>query len=388
MEECITENYEPRFKIGDGGFSKVFYANHKASGQKVAIKMISKYNHNEDGKQMERIRHEIEILKTAKHPFISELYEVIETDNFAYIIMEYLQNGTLLNCINENGPFSEEDASTIFAQLNIVLQYLQTTMKVVHRDIKAENIIFDTHYNIRLIDFGLAVQDQSIMKTQCGSPSYASPEMIMGKPYAISSDIWSCGVVLYVMVVGHLPFEDTNMARLAQKIIYKEVEFPSNLSDQVVDLLKRMLAKVPEERISLDEIYNHPWVKEKMQYVKNKIQNFKYDEIAIFNLIPKIKPEDVYKSLNSSKVDQNTISYNIARRDYMSNNIASMNEKLGDNNKSKSYQEVIALPRLLPNEHFAKSHAKRRSLPSNHNSINMAQCFMHRKVPSVLIKNI
>ncbi|EAY07317.1 CAMK family protein kinase [Trichomonas vaginalis G3] len=389
MESCVTDNYDPKFKIGDGGFSQVFFALHRKTCARVAIKMISKRDHNEDGKQLDRINREISILKSVKHPFISELFDVIETSENTYLIMEYIQNGTLLNSINENGPYNEEEAATIFAQLNLVLQYLQTNCKVAHRDIKAENIMFDAHHNIRLIDFGLSIQEKSIMNTQCGSPSYASPEMILGKPYGYASDIWSCGVLLFIMVVGHLPFEDVNITRLAQKILYQEVEYPTNLSDDLIDLLKKMLTKDPEERITLEGVINHKWVHDKVLYVQDKIKNFQYDDKYIFDKMLNIKSTDVYEYIGHGLVNQSTISYCIARREYMSNTIETMSkeEKKRLMHKQNAYKDIVALPRLLVPEK-AKSGAKRKSLPNGTPNINVNTVFIRRKMPSVLVRNI
>ncbi|EAY07696.1 CAMK family protein kinase [Trichomonas vaginalis G3] len=262
MDFRVLQNYAVLYPIGTGGFSKVYIAIHNATGSKVAIKIINKNENNEDGRQMIRIHREIEILKKVNHPFISHLFEVIESENEIYIVMEFAPNGTLLNYINEHGPLSEECAAPIFAQVMLALRYLHEDAHVCHRDIKAENIMFDYKRNVRIIDFGLSntPDAESVLRSQCGSPSYAAPEMIVGSDYGYGCDVWSCGVVLYAMVVGHLPFEDANFQRLAQKIIYADPEIPSSLSPPLADLLRKMLAKCPDQRLTDSQVLEHPWM--------------------------------------------------------------------------------------------------------------------------------
>lgn len=314
------ESYQIKYSIGKGGFAQVYYAIHKLTGSKVAIKIISKKDNNEDGKQLQRIQREIEIMKKINHPFIASLFEVIENENNICIVMEYVQNGTLLNQINEDGPLKEENAAIVFAELLITMKYLMNNFNICHRDIKAENILFDANYNIRLIDFGLSNYQitDSLMKTQCGSPCYASPEMIMGKEYSVEADVWSAGVLLYAMIYGFLPFEDPSITKLAQKIVYKDIELPNDVSTDLADLIKKLLIKDQKNRITIDEALAHPWLKNAVRKITDEINKFKFNNESVkkslimygFNL------DAIDKDLKSNTVNQGTVSFNMVRREY------------------------------------------------------------------------
>ncbi|OHS98337.1 CAMK family protein kinase [Tritrichomonas foetus] len=187
----------------------------------------------------------------------------MEDEKYFFIVMEYLENGTLLEYVNKNGPLSEDSASRVFSQLISVLDYLHNTMNIIHRDIKAENIMFDKNMNIRIIDFGFSKilsSNMQIVTTSCGSPGYASPELISGFPYRTSSDIWSAGIVLYAMTTGSLPFQSFNTQRSIELIMNSDPQYPSRLSSILVDLLDKLLTKDPDLRITLDQIKEHPLV--------------------------------------------------------------------------------------------------------------------------------
>jgi serine/threonine protein kinase len=176
--------------------------------------------------------------------------------------MEFAENGNLLDYVNNNGRLSEDQARRYFAQLISVLEYLHRELKVAHRDLKCENVLLDRYNNIRVIDFGLSNQFTDInprLSTACGSPAYAAPEMVRGNTYTVMADIWSLGVLLFAICSGYLPFDDENIQKLLQKIVYYEVRYPKFLSPQLVDLLQKMMCKDPERRITLDGIKSHPW---------------------------------------------------------------------------------------------------------------------------------
>lgn len=190
--------------------------------------------------------------------------------------MEYVDNGNMLDFVNTNGELSEDHARHYFCQLISVLEYLHQRKQICHRDLKAENVLLDLNYNIRLIDFGLSnifSEEDPFLKTACGSPAYACPEMIRGRPYTTSSDIWSAGILLYAMVHGELPYEDENMQRLMQKIIYTQPKYSASLSPPLRDLLQKMLLKDPQARITLEQIKEHTWFSQ-YQYADMMDMNF------------------------------------------------------------------------------------------------------------------
>lgn len=241
--------------LGEGKTALVYRGVHTEMNAEVAIKIINK-ERNEV--QMKYVRQEIEIMCKLHHENISHLYDVIEDDENIYLIMEYLPNGTIQDELETHGIFSEQKARQMLIQTINGLLYLHS-MHIVHRDIKAQNIMQDAEKNIRLMDFGLSTEAE-IAKTACGSPAYAPPEMILRKEYTDKVDIWSLGVLLYFVTSGKYPFKDVNMTRLINKIVETEPEYPECFSPQLADLLKKMLTKDPISRISLEQILKHPWV--------------------------------------------------------------------------------------------------------------------------------
>lgn len=268
-------DYVVEKEIGRGSFSSVRVGRHKITQAKVAIKVVNKKVFAEDD-LMVRFEREVQILKDLNHPFVAEFYDLLEDENNYYIIMEYVENGNMLNYVNREGELNENLARHYFCQLISVLEYLHVQKQIVHRDLKAENILLDKYYNIRLIDFGLSnffSADKTYLETACGSPAYASPEMVKGNPYNSKSDIWSAGILLFAMCAGELPYEDDNVQKLLQKIAFKEPVYPSSFSLQLKDLLRKILSKDPERRLTIDQIKQHPWFS---QYEYSNIMNMDF----------------------------------------------------------------------------------------------------------------
>jgi hypothetical protein len=168
----------------------------------------------------------------------------------------------MLNYVNNNGPLEEGRARRYFCQLISALHYLHNVRFIAHRDLKAENVLLDRNDNIRLIDFGLSrafTKGTPTLLTACGSPAYEAPEMIKGFSYTKAADMWSAGVLLYAIVAGRLPFDSENRQDLLQKIVTEEPRYPSIMSRCLIDLLKRLLVKDPNGRITIDRIQEHPW---------------------------------------------------------------------------------------------------------------------------------
>ena len=254
-------NYILFEQIGRGTFSKVTKAIHLITSQQVAVKILDKQK-IEDEVDLERIIREIEILKNINHPNIAQMYETFSTIHNFYLMMELVKGGDLFDYISDNSSLSENISCHFFRQLIGVLEYL-FSMGITHRDIKPENILLDeNHLNIKVIDFGLSNywEDNELIKSSCGSPCYASPEMLSGKPYyGDKTDIWSSGVVLYSMLVGSLPFDDQELYALYEQIKKGKFYLPSTLSLESIDLLKRLLQVDPDKRIGIKEIKKHPW---------------------------------------------------------------------------------------------------------------------------------
>ena len=259
----IIGNYILFDQIGMGTFSKVTRAVHILTEQIVAVKILEKEK-IEDDIDVERIIREIEILKNINHPNIAQMFETYSTIHNIYLMMEYIEGGDLFDYINKNLFLSENKACYIFRQLIGVIEYLNN-MGISHRDIKPENILLDKDKrNIKVIDFGLSNYciGKTLLHSSCGSPCYASPEMLSGEPYeGITTDLWSSGIVLYSMLVGSLPFDEQELQKLYEQIKIGKFFLPSTLSLEAIDFLKRILVVDPKKRIRLKEIKNHKWFK-------------------------------------------------------------------------------------------------------------------------------
>ncbi|GMH24000.1 hypothetical protein Nepgr_025843 [Nepenthes gracilis] len=240
--------------------AEVKIAEHKLTGYKVAIKILNRRK-IKNMEMEEKVRREIKILRLFMHPHIIRLYEVIETPSDIYVVMEYVRSGELFDYIVEKGRLQEDEARNFFQQIISGVEYCHRNM-VVHRDLKPENLLLDSNCNIKIADFGLSniMRDGHFLKTSCGSPNYAAPEVISGKLYAGPEvDVWSCGVILYALLCGTLPFDDENIPNLFKKIKSGIYTLPSHLSPGARDLIPRMLVVDPMKRMTIPEIRQHSW---------------------------------------------------------------------------------------------------------------------------------
>ena len=256
------EDYLLLSTIGRGTFSKVKLALHLPTKQKVAIKILDQEK-IVDETDIERIKREIHILSLLHHKNIVHLYETITCNNNIYIVMEYIEGKDLFQYIYSLQRLTEYKSSQLFRQLISCLEYIHK-LGIVHRDIKPENILLDKERKkLKLVDFGLGniYKKNELVKTACGSPCYAAPEMLSGKPYdGFYSDLWSCGVVLYCMLVGSLPFDDEDIKILYHNIKIANYVMPNFLSNYAQDLIRRILVTNPKRRITLEEIKSHPFL--------------------------------------------------------------------------------------------------------------------------------
>ncbi|KFG62839.1 putative histone kinase SNF1, partial [Toxoplasma gondii RUB] len=254
------EQYTLGATIGEGTFGKVKLGIHVATQEQVAIKILEKSRIKET-EDVERVLREIQILKTIRHPHIVRLLEIIETQQHLCLIMEYASGGELYDYIVEHQCVKEMEACKFFRQILSGVEEMHV-QKICHRDLKPENILLDADQNIKIVDFGLSntYTCRSNLKTACGSPSYAAPEMVEGKAYdPLAVDIWSCGVILYALIAGYLPFEDDSTEGLYRKIVKGEFECPEWISKDAEDLLRGLLEKDPKKRLTPERIKRHPW---------------------------------------------------------------------------------------------------------------------------------
>ncbi|XP_077215012.1 SNF1-related protein kinase catalytic subunit alpha KIN10-like [Tasmannia lanceolata] len=258
--DLFLQNYKLGKTLGIGSFGKVKIAEHALTRHKVAIKILNRRK-IKNMEMEEKVRREIKILRLFMHPHIIRLYEVIETPSDIYVVMEYVKSGELFDYIVEKGRLQEDEARCFFQQIISGVEYCHRNM-VVHRDLKPENLLLDSKCNVKIADFGLSniMRDGHFLKTSCGSPNYAAPEVISGRLYAGPEvDVWSCGVILYALLCGTLPFDDENIPNLFKKIKGGIYTLPSHLSAGARDLIPRMLVVDPMKRMTIPEIRQHPW---------------------------------------------------------------------------------------------------------------------------------
>merc|ERR1719267_335175 len=249
--------------IGEGTFGKVKLGTHILTGERVAVKVLEKDRIKEVA-DVERVAREIHILKLIRHPHIIQLYEIIETPRQLYLIMEYASGGELFDYIVANGRVQEPEACSFFHQIIAGVEKIHA-MNIVHRDLKPENLLLDDHRNIKIVDFGLSnvFRDGQLLKTACGSPCYAAPEMIAGHNYVPSlCDLWSCGVILFALVCGYLPFEDQNTAALYKKILAADYRPPKFISEAVKGLIAGLLTTDPNRRFTVPMVRAHAWYRQ------------------------------------------------------------------------------------------------------------------------------
>ena len=381
----LIEEYIIKETIGKGTFSTVKLGEHIKTKKKVAIKILDKekLKTKEDST---RIQREIKILSIMDHPNIIKTYKITETAKNYYIIMEYCEGGELFDYIVEKERLDESEASIFFYQLINSLEYIHSK-GIAHRDLKPENLLLTKNKKIKIIDFGLSNYfggDTSPLQTPCGSPSYASPEIIRGELYnGFRIDIWASGIILFAMLCGYLPFDEEEEENedikcfsqdgkkeeksedneiLFQKILEGKIDYPDYLSDIAVDLIKKMLVVEPEDRIKIKDIKKHKFYllgqKNYFLYQKNITEheiidnlNYNNDNINMsdnsnsniidgdkinsidLSLINSDKKVDKYNENNKNTINSNDISKNeersnILKKEEMKNEMEEYEKKL------------------------------------------------------------
>nr|XP_046245898.1 MAP/microtubule affinity-regulating kinase 4 isoform X3 [Scatophagus argus] len=259
-EQPRIGNYRLLKTIGKGNFAKVKLARHIPTGREVAIKIIDKTQLNPTG--LQKLFREVRIMKTLKHPNIVQLFEVIETEKTLYLIMEYASGGEVFDYLVAHGRMKEKEARAKFRQIVSAVHYCHQK-NIVHRDLKAENLLLDADSNIKIADFGFSNEFSagSKLDTFCGSPPYAAPELFQGKKYdGPEVDIWSLGVILYTLVSGSLPFDGQNLKELRERVLRGKYRVPFYMSTDCEGILRRFLVLNPAKRCSLEQIMKDKWL--------------------------------------------------------------------------------------------------------------------------------
>uniref|UniRef100_A0A8C8E022 MAP/microtubule affinity-regulating kinase 3 n=1 Tax=Oryzias sinensis TaxID=183150 RepID=A0A8C8E022_9TELE len=259
-EQPHVGNYRLLKTIGKGNFAKVKLAKHTLTGREVAIKIIDKTQLNPTS--MQKLFREVSVMKMLNHPNIVKLFEVIETEKTLYLVMEYASGGEVFDYLVAHGRMKEKEARAKFRQIVSAVEYCHQK-RIVHRDLKAENLLLDADMNIKIADFGFSNEFTlgSKLDTFCGSPPYAAPELFQGKKYdGPEVDIWSLGVILYTLVSGSLPFDGQNLKELRERVLRGKYRIPFYMSTDCENLLKKLLVLNPGKRGSMPQIMKDRWM--------------------------------------------------------------------------------------------------------------------------------
>ncbi|XP_061890394.1 MAP/microtubule affinity-regulating kinase 3-like isoform X9 [Entelurus aequoreus] len=357
-------NYRLLKTIGKGNFAKVKLARHILTGREVAIKIIDKTQLNPNS--LQKLFREVRIMKILNHPNIVKLFEVIETERTLYLVMEYASGGEVFDYLVAHGRMKEKEARAKFRQIVSAVQYCHQK-HIVHRDLKAENLLLDADMNIKIADFGFSNEFTlgNKLDTFCGSPPYAAPELFQGKKYdGPEVDVWSLGVILYTLVSGSLPFDGQNLKELRERVLRGKYRIPFYMSTDCENLLKRFLVLNPAKRGTLEQIMKDRWINagfeedELKPYVEPELDITDQKRIDVmvgmgYNM------DEIQESLAKMKYDEITATYLLLGR------------KASELDPSESASSSnLSLAKSRPNSELngqSPSHLKvQRSASSNH----------------------
>uniref|UniRef100_A0A4W6D2T3 MAP/microtubule affinity-regulating kinase 3 n=1 Tax=Lates calcarifer TaxID=8187 RepID=A0A4W6D2T3_LATCA len=347
-EQPHIGNYRLLKTIGKGNFAKVKLARHILTGREVAIKIIDKTQLNPTS--LQKLFREVRIMKTLNHPNIVQLFEVIETEKTLYLIMEYASGGEVFDYLVAHGRMKEKEARAKFRQIVSAVHYCHQK-NIVHRDLKAENLLLDADSNIKIADFGFSNEFTagSKLDTFCGSPPYAAPELFQGKKYdGPEVDIWSLGVILYTLVSGSLPFDGQNLKELRERVLRGKYRVPFYMSTDCEGILRRFLVLNPAKRCSLEQIMKDKWINvgyegEELKPHTEPVEDFNDTSRIDIMVGMGFSREEVRDSLVSQKYNEVTATYLLLAR----KNEVSLFICFIDGNESRS-GSTLSLARVRP----------------------------------------
>ncbi|XP_069035828.1 serine/threonine-protein kinase MARK1 isoform X3 [Lepisosteus oculatus] len=364
-EQPHIGNYRLLKTIGKGNFAKVKLARHVLTGREVAVKIIDKTQLNPTS--LQKLFREVRIMKILNHPNIVKLFEVIETEKTLYLVMEYASGGEVFDYLVAHGRMKEKEARAKFRQIVSAVQYCHQK-RIVHRDLKAENLLLDADMNIKIADFGFSNEFTigNKLDTFCGSPPYAAPELFQGKKYdGPEVDVWSLGVILYTLVSGSLPFDGQNLKELRERVLRGKYRIPFYMSTDCENLLKKLLVLNPVKRGSLEQIMKDRWM------------NVGYEEEE---LKPYIEPEPDF---SDTKRIELMVTMGFSR------------DEITESLIGQKYDEVMATylllgrkpPEFEGSESLSNSNLCQRSRPSSDLNNSSTQSPAHSKVQRSISAN-
>ncbi|XP_069118684.1 MAP/microtubule affinity-regulating kinase 3-like isoform X12 [Argopecten irradians] len=346
--------------IGKGNFAKVKLAKHVPTGREVAIKIIDKTQLNPSS--LQKLFREVRIMKLLDHPNIVKLFEVIETEKTLYLVMEYASGGEVFDYLVAHGRMKEKEARAKFRQIVSAVQYCHQK-HIVHRDLKAENLLLDGDMNIKIADFGFSNEfvPGNKLDTFCGSPPYAAPELFQGKKYdGPEVDVWSLGVILYTLVSGSLPFDGQNLKELRERVLRGKYRIPFYMSTDCENLLKKFLVLNPTKRASLENIMRDKWMN--IGYEDDELKPFKeppadvLDPVRIEIMVNMgYSRKDIEDSITNQKYDDIQATYLLLGR---------RSSDLEGSDRSGSSQSLRHLPLSSSNRPHSENTANNNTSPN------------------------
>ncbi|XP_016897372.1 MAP/microtubule affinity-regulating kinase 4 isoform X3 [Cynoglossus semilaevis] len=364
--------------IGKGNFAKVKLARHMVTEMEVAIKIIDKTQLNPTS--LQKLFREVRIMKSLNHPNIVRLFEVIETDKTLYLVMEYASGGEVFDYLVSHGRMKEVEARAKFRQIVSAVHYCHTK-NIVHRDLKAENLLLDADANIKIADFGFSNEFTlgNKLDTFCGSPPYAAPELFQGKKYdGPEVDVWSLGVILYTLVSGSLPFDGQNLKELRERVLRGKYRVPFYMSTDCEGILRRFLVLNPTKRCTLDQVMKDKWINagyegEDLKPHIEPVEDFS-DPARIEVMVGMgFTPEEIKDSLLNQKYNEVTAIYLLLGRK-------------GDEGSETRTASSLSLARVRPspitngtNKHSSATGSSSSSSSSSHSKTQRSSSTYHRQ---------
>ncbi|XP_019123359.1 MAP/microtubule affinity-regulating kinase 4 isoform X3 [Larimichthys crocea] len=377
-EQPHIGNYRLLKTIGKGNFAKVKLARHILTGKEVAIKIIDKTQLNPTS--LQKLFREVRIMKGLNHPNIVQLFEVIETDKTLYLIMEYASGGEVFDYLVSHGRMKEVEARAKFRQIVSAVHYCHTK-NIVHRDLKAENLLLDADANIKIADFGFSNEFTlgNKLDTFCGSPPYAAPELFQGKKYdGPEVDVWSLGVILYTLVSGSLPFDGQNLKELRERVLRGKYRVPFYMSTDCEGILRRFLVLNPTKRCTLEQVMKDKWINSGYDGddLKPHIEPVEdYSDPARIEVMVGMgfTPEEIKDSLLNQKYNEVTATYLLLGRK-------------GDEGSEARTASTLSLARVRPspitngtNKHSSATGSSSSSTSSSHSKTQRSASTYHRQ---------
>lgn len=370
--------YTFRSKIGSGTFSEVKLAFNNENHQYYACKIIQrkkiegliKNNQEEANKRMERFEAEIRSMQKIHNPGVVQLIDLLKDDNYYYVFLEYCVNGELFDYIVDRKRLMEHEAKVFLKQILLAVQHLHS-IRIAHRDLKPENILLDAFNNIKIADFGFAksYKNNELSQTKCGTLTYISPDVLLNDFYdPFKSDIWSIGVILYVMVTGTIPWTATSDTHRLNQIIEGDFVIPMSLSEKCRDLIRKLMCVDPEKRISIEEALEHPW----LSFVQIPEKN------CIYNNNVSVKEIDIFFGKYKRNENEKQMIEQIIQNKFFTNSspLKFKNENVDSNSFGINNNKVSSTPqRKRPMTIYS---SVRQSRSPNHNDPIRRKCVISK----------